>query len=67
MYDRRCGPPAAVDREMQVTPPSAGYLKVIPRRGTIFGNNSPPHFDGSVKFQAGASSDAERPTAWLGM
>jgi hypothetical protein len=25
-------PPAGVDREMQVTPPSGGHLKVIPKR-----------------------------------
>ena len=31
-------PPAAVDREMQVTPPSGGHLKVIPPPGTPGGD-----------------------------
>jgi hypothetical protein len=31
-------PPAGVDREMQVTPPSGGHLKVIPPPGTPGGD-----------------------------
>jgi hypothetical protein len=31
-------PPAVVDREMQVTPPSGGHLKVIPPPGTPGGD-----------------------------
>jgi hypothetical protein len=31
-------PPAGVDREMQVTPPSGGHLKVIPAPGTPGGD-----------------------------
>jgi hypothetical protein len=31
-------PPAAADREMQVTPPSGGHLKVIPPPGTPGGD-----------------------------
>jgi hypothetical protein len=33
-------PPAGVDRDMQVTPPSGGKLKVIPAPGTPGGDQS---------------------------
>jgi hypothetical protein len=31
-------PPAGIDRDMQVTPPSGGHLKVIPPPGTPGGD-----------------------------
>jgi hypothetical protein len=33
-------PPAGIDRDMQVTPPSGGHLKIVPPPGTPGGDES---------------------------